>query len=243
MSNRTRATSTSRWYSLPRVVKRYDSERFGRKGGKITDSIERGTVKRLLREFKGKSALDMATGKGRLAFDLVRQGAQVTGVDASLPMIKEARAKTQQLPADERARISFEQGDCKQLSFSDNQFDYVTSLRFIHLIKNPYPYLQEMVRVAREKIVFDIFSLHSLRLLYNPLLQMGSHLHRSSKIISLLDQLDVERVKIARKFTVPFGAFRLADDGLADTLEKVDHSLTNNYSNFCSVIYFLADVS
>lgn len=236
------ASNTSKWYSLPRVVERYDNERFGRRGGKITDIIERRTVTNLLGNLRGKRVLDIATGKGRLALELVKHGAKVTGVDASQPMLEKARDKIEELPAAKRERIDFRQGDCRQLDFPSNHFDYVSSLRFIHLTKNPSPYLQEMVRVAKEKVVFDFFSLHSLRLAYNPLLQMGSHLHRASKMLSLLDQLDVRRVRIARRFTVPFGALRLAEGGLANILERIDRGITSNYGKFCSVVYFSAEL-
>lgn len=242
MSPSADSSPSSKWYSLPKVVKRYDSERFGRKGGKITDTIERKTVKKLLSNFKGKKVLDVATGKGRLAQDLVNHGAQVTGIDASRPMLQEAWKKVKNTAAARQGRINFEQGDCKQLKFSDNEFDCVTALRFIHLTKDPMPYLQEMVRVAKERVVFDIFSLHSLRILYNPLLQMGSHLHRASKILSILDQLEVKRVKLARRFAVPFGALRLARNEVADILEQVDYSLNRHYNKFCSVIYFKAEL-
>jgi demethylmenaquinone methyltransferase/2-methoxy-6-polyprenyl-1,4-benzoquinol methylase len=73
-------------------------------------------------EPEGALALDVATGTGELAIELVRQGARgVAGVDFVIEMIAAAREKTAR--TDSAGRIGFAAGDALALPFGDDTFD------------------------------------------------------------------------------------------------------------------------
>ncbi len=73
-----------------------------------------------------RRVLDVATGTGDLAFELVRRmpGAEVTGVDLSAGMLDAARCKAAARGLKER--VAFVQGDAERLDFGDAAFDAAT---------------------------------------------------------------------------------------------------------------------
>jgi len=74
----------------------------------------------------GADALDIATGTGDLAFELVRQGARsVTGVDFCLAMIQAARTKS--TAEGLRGKVGFAAGDAMALPFVDAAFDCIVN--------------------------------------------------------------------------------------------------------------------
>jgi trans-aconitate methyltransferase len=76
----------------------------------------------------GEQILDIGCGTGDLANQIAQSGAQVYGIDASLNMIVQAKAK---YPA-----LQFSNEDATQLTFS-NTFDAVFSNATLHWIKEP----------------------------------------------------------------------------------------------------------
>ena len=83
------------------------------------------------------NALDLGTGTGAGARAITRQfpEAAVTGVDASAPMIREARSRA----TDDRQH--YEVADASALPFGDGAFDLVTQLNMI-------PFFDEVARVT-----------------------------------------------------------------------------------------------
>src|SRR3990172_10242479 len=66
---------------------------------------------------RGVRLLDVATGPGYLAAAAVRRGAEVVGVDFSLPMVAAARKRY--------SEVEFREGDAEALPFPDGVFDVV----------------------------------------------------------------------------------------------------------------------
>lgn len=71
----------------------------------------------------GGKVLDVATGTGKQAFAFVKKGLDVTGVDISEDMLKEAIKKKR------NQKVTFHYMDATNLSFKDNTFD-VTTISF-----------------------------------------------------------------------------------------------------------------
>ena len=69
---------------------------------------------RVARETNG-AILELACGTGRLTLPMVRAGANVHGIDASVAMISRAEEKREALPALQRERLTFEVGDMRTL--------------------------------------------------------------------------------------------------------------------------------
>ena len=92
----------------------------------------------------GERALDVATGTGDLAIELVGRvgaGGEVVGVDFSERMLSLARAKAPQ--------VRFEAGNALALSYADNEFDAATVGFGARNFSDLELGLREMVRVVR----------------------------------------------------------------------------------------------
>ncbi|HEY1483217.1 MAG TPA: class I SAM-dependent methyltransferase, partial [Candidatus Acidoferrum sp.] len=76
----------------------------------------------------GERILDIGCGTGHLTSQIAARGAQVTGVDRSPEMIRQAREKYPEL--------HFEVMDATQLEFPD-KFDAVFSNATLHWVKEP----------------------------------------------------------------------------------------------------------
>jgi len=99
----------------------------------------------------GNRALDLCCGTGDLALALAQRGAEVAGLDFSLPMLEiaKARGRKQSTPQTPIPNPQFIQGDAQQIPFPDASFDVVTvgyGLRNLASWENG---LAEMYRVAR----------------------------------------------------------------------------------------------
>lgn len=95
----------------------------------------------------GSEVLDVGTGTGELARELLSRGALVTGVDFSESMVQAARQK---MSGNANARFAVESAD--RLSFQSGSFDGVVSafvIRNLHHGGILNPSLKEFYRVLR----------------------------------------------------------------------------------------------
>jgi len=90
---------------------------------------------------KGMRLLDVASGPGYVAAVAAAQGAQVTGIDFSAPMVARARSAN---PA-----VDFQEGDAEALAFPDGSFDAVVmNFGMLHLAR-PERAMTEAARVLK----------------------------------------------------------------------------------------------
>lgn len=94
----------------------------------------------LLAAQAGEKILDLGCGTGHMAGKIAESGAQVTGVDRSEEMIRQARAA---YPA-----IRFEVADATKVPL-DGAFDAVFSNATLHWIKEPERVVAEIARLLR----------------------------------------------------------------------------------------------
>jgi SAM-dependent methyltransferase len=90
---------------------------------------------------QGARVLDIGCGSGLLAQLIAARGCDVTGFDASEPMLAIARRRT---PA-----ASFHSGDMQTLPFPNESFDVVTGMNSFQFAANPRLALVEARRVAK----------------------------------------------------------------------------------------------
>jgi ubiquinone/menaquinone biosynthesis C-methylase UbiE len=91
-------------------------------------------------------ALDAATGTGRWALHLARQGVKVTGIDASPEMLAVARAKADA----EGLPVHFMEGDLTQpLPFADGSFDLVVCALALSTFDDLHGPIADCARVLR----------------------------------------------------------------------------------------------
>lgn len=93
----------------------------------------------------GEKAIDLCCGTGDIAFALSRAGAEVVGLDFSLPMLEVARARGRRAGS----AAQFIVGDVLQIPFEESMFDIVTIGYGLRNLSSWERGLEEMVRVAR----------------------------------------------------------------------------------------------
>jgi demethylmenaquinone methyltransferase / 2-methoxy-6-polyprenyl-1,4-benzoquinol methylase len=92
---------------------------------------------------EGDRVLDVATGTGAVARELVRRcGCDVVGVDQSPDMLAEARRRS-------NGRIELVEASAERLPFADGEFDALTFTYLLRYVDDPPATLRELVRVVR----------------------------------------------------------------------------------------------
>jgi demethylmenaquinone methyltransferase/2-methoxy-6-polyprenyl-1,4-benzoquinol methylase len=87
--------------------------------------------------------LDVATGTGAVAAELVRQkGCSVVGLDQSPDMLAEARRRL-------NGHVELFEGTANDLPFADGEFDALTFTYLLRYVDDPPATLRELARVVR----------------------------------------------------------------------------------------------
>jgi ubiquinone biosynthesis O-methyltransferase len=115
------------------------------KVGAITDRLEMQLILELVGDVSGCRVLDVGCGDGEFALQLARQGAIVTGVDASAAMIEAAKDRATQAKID----VAFQMGTAEHLPFRAEKFDVVTAITILCFVDDARPVFQEIARVLR----------------------------------------------------------------------------------------------
>lgn len=110
--------------------------------GRTVDALEKDLLYGLARLERGERALDVGTGTGHFAADLVGRGLRAIGVDLSGPMLAQARRKG--------TRAHWVRGDAARLPLASESFDLVLSVTALEFVARPEAAVQEMWRVARK---------------------------------------------------------------------------------------------
>ena len=116
---------------------RYD--RFMRKDGAAYDEMYA-----LIRPVvKAKTVLELATGTGLIAKNIVNAAAHIEATDASAEMILEAKRDNRS------AKLHFSVRDMFRLPYADKSFDVVIVSNALHIIPQPEKALAEIRRVLK----------------------------------------------------------------------------------------------
>jgi demethylmenaquinone methyltransferase / 2-methoxy-6-polyprenyl-1,4-benzoquinol methylase len=86
--------------------------------------------------------LDVATGTGLVAAELVRRGFRVTGVDQSPDMLARARERFGE-------RVELVEASAESLPFADGSFEHLTFTYLLRYVADPAGTLAELARVVR----------------------------------------------------------------------------------------------
>jgi demethylmenaquinone methyltransferase / 2-methoxy-6-polyprenyl-1,4-benzoquinol methylase len=102
----------------------------------------------LMAEPRGAVALDIATGTGELAFEMVRQGARtVIGGDFCIEMLHAARHKAARTGMS--GRMALIAADAMRLPFADSAFDCIVNGFMLRNVGNLRETIAELCRVLR----------------------------------------------------------------------------------------------
>jgi demethylmenaquinone methyltransferase/2-methoxy-6-polyprenyl-1,4-benzoquinol methylase len=142
-----------------------------------TDRFWRARVRKALPPGDALRVLDVATGTGEIAFELLRSPrvAEVVGVDPAAQMLAmaERKAKTVSRGTD----VRFQQMDAVALAFDDASFDVVTVAFGVRNMTDPIAALRELRRVLRPggRLLVLEFSLPGSSLVRGPFLVYFRH--------------------------------------------------------------------
>lgn len=99
------------------------------------------------RSLRGLSVLDVGCGGGILAEELARRGADVTGIDLSVPSLAAAHRHAAQSGA--TISVRYAASDALALPFADASFDAIVSSDFLEHVPDLGRCVREMSRVLR----------------------------------------------------------------------------------------------
>lgn len=97
----------------------------------------------------GQRVLDVATGTGQVAFELVRRGGcEVVGLDQCEEMLAGARVRLAEQPG-LAGLVTFVAGEAERLPFADGEFDALTFTYLLRYVDDPEATMRELARVVR----------------------------------------------------------------------------------------------
>lgn len=106
----------------------------------------------------GSWVLDVATGTGLVARELVRKNLRVVGLDQSPAMIRRGVRSVREAGLDQRIR--FVLGQAQALPFADEAFDAVTFTYLLRYVEDPAATLAELARTLRPGGVMAALEFH-----------------------------------------------------------------------------------
>jgi demethylmenaquinone methyltransferase / 2-methoxy-6-polyprenyl-1,4-benzoquinol methylase len=95
----------------------------------------------------GTRVLDVATGTGMVAAELLARGCSVVGIDQSAEMLAVARERFRD--GDGRDRVQLIEGQAESLPFPDASFDALTFTYLLRYVDDPAATICELARVVR----------------------------------------------------------------------------------------------
>jgi phosphatidylethanolamine/phosphatidyl-N-methylethanolamine N-methyltransferase len=95
---------------------------------------------------QGGSVLEVGVGTG-LALDYYEPHVQVTGIDLSSEMLREAEARAKKRGL--RNLVALSQMDARELRFPADSFDHVAAMHVMSVVPEPERVLNELARVCR----------------------------------------------------------------------------------------------
>lgn len=93
---------------------------------------------------KAKTVLEVATGTGLIAKNIVNAAAHIEATDASAQMILEAKRDNQS------AKLHFSVQDMFRLPYAQKSFEVVIASNALHIVPHPEKALQEIRRVLKD---------------------------------------------------------------------------------------------
>jgi ubiquinone/menaquinone biosynthesis C-methylase UbiE len=132
----------------------------GEEGSEFHREIVLPGAVRLLAAKPGEKVLDIACGQGVLCRLLARQGVETTGIDAATDLIRIARDRNAQLPAEVK-KPTYQTADVRDLSFlPEDQFNAAACLLAIQNINPIAPVFRSVARTLKPRGSLVIVMMH-----------------------------------------------------------------------------------
>jgi len=124
--------------------------------GKLIRRFEGELILEMVEPKEGEKILDAGCGTGIFTGDLIEKGAEVVGLELSIPMLMRAGEKHT------GSSFSLVPGDMRDLPFSDSTFDKTVSVTAIEFIEDAEGAIRELFRVTRPGGLIVVATLNSL---------------------------------------------------------------------------------
>lgn len=125
----------------------YDQRRWSTPAGSYIDKTQKERTLSLIGDCRGKKVLDIATGTGRFALEIARNGASVTALDSSRRMLDIVRGKFEKEGLSDK--LTTIHGSAAGLPFPDEEFDVCVCINAMNHIPEYKMVLREIRRVLR----------------------------------------------------------------------------------------------
>jgi SAM-dependent methyltransferase len=113
--------------------------------GPITEDLQHDLMLHLIGNVTRKKVLEIGCGDGKLAVELSRRGAYVTGIDASKDMIDAARRRADAGGVHVDLRVA----SAQSLPFPEAEFDVVVAVTVLCFVEDATPAFAEIARVLK----------------------------------------------------------------------------------------------
>ena len=133
-----------------KIARVYDAWYQSPEGRAIDTSVEK-FIRSLVKPMPGERVLDVGCGTGNQLLMLNKLGLDISGIDASQPMIDKARERLGH-------RCTLMTGIAEDLPFDDNEFDLVVLINTLEFLDNPLESLREAGRVAGKKVFIGVIN-------------------------------------------------------------------------------------
>jgi 2-polyprenyl-3-methyl-5-hydroxy-6-metoxy-1,4-benzoquinol methylase len=185
-------------YADPTMAERFDELRFSGPIGRMIAEAQEERIAAFLAPVERRRILDVGTGTGRAAIALARRGATVTGVDASAEMLDVAGRRAREASV----AVTFLRGDAHALEFPDRSFDAVVCLRVLMHTPDWRRSLDELCRVAADRVVFDYPARWSAAAVQAAVRRVTHLLNPKVEAYRVFSPREIARVLAARGFIV-----------------------------------------
>lgn len=193
----------------------YDQVRFGTPGGRYVDAKEQEVVASMI---EGSTVLEIGTATGRFAVSLTKRGAEYTGVDLSLEMLRKTIERTSHV-------ASVAQMDASLLGFRSH-FDYALCFRTFHFIQKPVEALQNMFAalkpVGRCLITFETDNPLRRILLFFRMGSSEQYYYTSCDVEEMLRKAGFEMLRSGTVMGIPVTFYRKCPKMLLHILKRLE---------------------
>jgi ubiquinone/menaquinone biosynthesis C-methylase UbiE len=124
--------------------------------GKLIREYESELILEMLRPGRGEKILDVGCGTGIFTLDVLAAGADVVGIELSLPMLLWARKKLKW------HAFRMVQGDMRNLPFPNSTFEKTISVTAIEFIQDARSAVSELFRVTKPRGCIVVATLNRL---------------------------------------------------------------------------------
>jgi len=162
------------------------------------NSFEKGRLLPLLGDLKGKKALDVGAGTGRLTLALAELGAEVIALDSASEMLEILKKKNK--------KIKTIVADAESMPFSDNFFDFVIAAFLIVHLKDPRTFFDQAYRVLKDGGRLVVTNINQkeppeIKTIDGKIIKIESYYHRPEAVRRALRELafEIEREEIVEE--------------------------------------------